>query len=110
MNDPVYGPATRPGGRSGSFTSWVPHGGVVESMTGNCTTFSGRRAADILADTSARFEYSQFVGGLQAAAPARDVVRPTPHVRNVGGPHAVIAGRKRRKSEPGELETRLRTE
>jgi hypothetical protein len=24
VNDPVYGPATRPTGCSGSFTSWVP--------------------------------------------------------------------------------------
>jgi len=32
VNDPASGPAMRPEGRSGSFTSWVPRVAIIELM------------------------------------------------------------------------------
>jgi hypothetical protein len=48
VNDPVSGPATRPQGPSGSFTSWVPRVAVIEHISGESrTTFLASRGANV---------------------------------------------------------------
>ena len=57
VNDPVSGPATRPQGPSGSFTSWVPRVAVIEHISDDRARHSWRRAARMFAEGRLRFEY-----------------------------------------------------